>query len=76
MGLQTQTVAGRSTARPVVDLEYSEVLRKLARMQRALRVSRALLASVAYVAKPGDTEGPLSMIERAEVDCSDLRGAI
>jgi len=76
MGMLKLTIAGRVSARPVVDIEYGELMRKLARMQRALRVSRELLSSVAFVAKEGDTEGPLSMLERAEVDCSDLRGAI
>lgn len=59
-----------------VGMEYSEVRRKLARIQSALRESRRLLESVAFVADAGDTERPLSMLERADVDCSDLRRAI
>lgn len=62
--------------RPRIDMEYSEVLRKLARINRALRVSRRLLDSVAFVAKEGDTEGPLSMLDKAEADCAALREAI
>ena len=75
MGLMNGVVDGKpANFRPRIDMEYSEVRRKLARIQRALKVSRRLLESVAFVAKKGDTEYPLLEIERAEAYCEELRG--